>query len=92
MKLSLSVIEKIYRANEVFIDGVGDRDRRLQLRFDYQIGALTDVKMLGYIAMLAAEHKCILDKQYKLVSQYVSDCQCMLAAWIRSDSKRYGRT
>ena len=47
-KLCLSAIEKIYRTNEIFVRIAG-----IIKCSDYQIGVLTDVKMFGYIAVLA---------------------------------------
>jgi hypothetical protein len=85
--LALDVIEQLYRANEVYIGaGAGDapKDRRLSLQHD----ALTSVKILGYIALLAREQGCILPKQYEVATRLVSDTQNLIGAWIKSDRRR----
>lgn len=84
--LSLSVIENLFRANDVF---VSKQDLQSQkLRIDFQRSAMTDLKLLGYIAMLSMEQKCILPKQYEQIAKQVSDCQNLLGAWMNSDRKR----
>lgn len=85
---ALGAIEAMYRANELFV-GAGEREKTV-LRLDYQHKAMTELKLLGYIAQLAMEQKCILPKQYEQITRYVYDCQNMLGAWINSDRKRFG--
>lgn len=80
--LSLDIIENIYKANEVFVQ---NKDvQSIQKRLDLQHSALTSVKILAYIALLAREHGCILPKQYEQISKLVHDCQYLLGAWIKS--------
>jgi len=86
--LSLETIEHIYRANEVYM-AVPDRAAAWGQRLDYQHKALTSVKLLGYMALLAREQSCILPKQYEQITRHVHDCQNLLGAWINSDRKRY---
>jgi hypothetical protein len=52
--LSLDIIEKLYRANEVYI---GDASFEIshRERLSLQHGALTDIKILAYIAQLSME-------------------------------------
>lgn len=83
---ALNTIENLYRANEVFVKG-SDREKAAQ-RLDFQHQALTELKLLGYMAQLAMEQGCILPKQYEQITQKVHDCQNMLGAWINSDRKR----
>lgn len=85
---ALNTIENLYRANEVFVKK-GDADKAAQ-RLDYQHRALTELKLLGYMAQLAMEQGCILQKQYEQITKKVHDCQNMLGAWIASDRKRLG--
>lgn len=85
---ALNTIENLYRANEVFVKA-GDREKATQ-RVDYQHQALTELKLLGYMAQLAMEQQCILPKQYEQVTKKVADCQNMLGAWLNSDRKRLG--
>jgi hypothetical protein len=84
--LALSVIENLFRANDVFVsrqDTIAQKER-----LGYQRAALTDLKLLGYISLLAAEQGCILLKQYEQISRQITDCQNLLGAWMNSDRKR----
>ena len=85
---ALNIIENLYRANEVFVQK-GDREKAEQ-RIDFQHQALTELKLLGYMAQLSMEQGCILPKQYEQITKKVHDCQNMLGAWINSDRKRLG--
>ncbi len=84
--LSLSVIENLFRANDVFVRK-GDAPE-IKVRLDYQRSAMTDLKILAYFSMLAMEQKCILPKQYEQIARQTSDCQKLLGAWMNSDRKR----
>lgn len=85
--LSLSIIEKIYRANEIFI---GNNDKAfLTQRRTFQQSALIEIKVLSYIALLAREQGCILPKQFEQISKLSYDCQYLIGAWIKSDKKYY---
>jgi hypothetical protein len=80
--LSLSIIEKIYRANEIFI---GNNDKAfLTQRRAFQQSALIEIKVLSYIALLAREQGCILPKQFEQISKLSYDCQYLIGAWIKS--------
>lgn len=80
--LSLSIIEKIYRANEIFI---GNNDKAfLTQRRAFQQSALIEIKVLSYIALLAREQGCILPKQFEQISKLSYDCQYLIVAWIKS--------
>lgn len=85
--LALDMIEKIYRANEVFTCGERGECARLK-RLDFQHEALTSAKLLGYMALLAREMGCILPKHYEQITKQVADCQNLLGAWINSDKRR----
>jgi len=85
---ALDIIEKLYRANDVFVQ----RDTgRLDERINLQHEALTAAKLLGYIALLAREQGAILPKQYEQITKKVSDVQNLIGAWIRSDRTRFER-
>lgn len=88
--LALEIIEQAYRANEVFMTGA-NREQSAAKRLDYQHGALTAAKILGYMSLLAREQGAILPKQYEQITKLVSDCQNLLGAWINSDRKRTQR-
>lgn len=85
--LALDVVEQTYRANDVFLSGV-NRESAWEQRLDLQHSALTSVKLLGYLALLAREQGCILPKQYEHITKLASDCQNLLGGWINSDRKR----
>ncbi|MCF0115212.1 MAG: four helix bundle protein [Erysipelotrichaceae bacterium] len=84
--LSLSVIENLFRANDVYVTKQDIASQKERIR--YQRSAMTDLKLLGYIALLSQEQKCILPKQYEQIARQVSDCQNLLGAWMNSDRKR----
>lgn len=85
--LSLSIIENLYRANEVY---VSKQDKNACAnRLAYQRQAMTDIKILCYFALLAMEQKCILFKQYEQIAKQGAICQNLLGAWINSDRKRF---
>lgn len=84
--LSLDVLENIIRANDIFISKSDVFSQNERLKF--QRNALTSLKLLGYISMLAMEQKCILPKQYEMISKYIHDASNMLGAWMNSDRKR----
>ena len=83
--LSLDIVENIYRANEVFSQN--KNIQIIQKRLDFQHSALTSLKILAYISLLAREQGCILPKQYEQITKLVYDCQFLLGAWIKSDKK-----
>lgn len=85
---ALDIIENLYRANEVFVKA-GDREKAQQ-RIDFQHQALTELKLLGYMAQLSMEQGCILPKQYEQITKKIHDCQNMLGSWLNSDRKRLG--
>lgn len=84
--LSISVIENLFRANDVFAtkSDVGTQKERLS----FQRNAMTDLKVLGYVALLSREQGCILPKQYEQISRQIADCQNLLGAWMNSDRRR----
>ena len=84
--LAMDIIEKIYRANDVFVQG--DSDMRIRINMQHE--ALTATKLLGYIALLASEQGAILFKQYEQITKMVSDVQNLIGAWIKSDRERFG--
>ena len=81
--LTLDIIENVYRANEIFVQSKNLQN--MQKRLEFQHSALTDIKILAYMALLAREQGCILPKQYEQISKLASDCQYLLGAWIKSD-------
>ena len=84
--LSLDVVEKLYRANEIFLSA--DDPSSVRKRLDLQHEAMTDLKLLAYFSVLSAEQKCILFRQYEQIAKLASECQRLLGGWIVSDRKR----
>ena len=84
--LVLEVIENLYRANDTFV--VNNDMKVYYERLEYQRKAMTSIKLLNYMALLATEQKCLLPKQYEQIARLSSDCQNMLGAWMTSDRKR----
>ncbi len=85
---ALNVIENLYCANEVPMQTADPS--RLKERTDHQRKALTELRLLGYMAQLAMEQQCILPKQYEQITKKIYDCRNMLGAWMNSDRRRFG--
>jgi len=83
--LSLDIIENIYKTNEAFVQSKDMQS--MQKRLDLQHSALTNMKILAYISLLAREQGCILPKQYKQICKLTHDCKYLLGAWIKSGKK-----
>lgn len=83
---ALNVIENLYRANEVYV-AKGDAGAAAQ-RLEYQHQALTEMKLLGYMAQLSMQQGCILSKQYEQITRKVYDCRNLCGAWVTADRKR----
>ncbi len=84
--LALSIIENLYRANDVFVSK-GDLNSIAE-RLNFQRKAMTDIKILCYFSMLAMEQGCILQKQFEQISKLGTEAQNLLGAWMNSDRKR----
>lgn len=69
--LALSVIENLFCANDVFVTKTDIDSQKEWL--SYQRSALTDLKVLGYVALLAMEQGCILPKQLSKAIDYILD-------------------
>lgn len=83
---ALEILEDLFLANEIPLDGkrAGDTERRRE----YQREAMAELRLLGYIAMIARESICILTKQYIVIEQKIVETQRLLYAWVKSDDKR----
>lgn len=74
--LTLSVIEKLYQANDTYVrksDATG-----IEKRLELQRTAMTDLKVLGHFSMVVMEQGCILPKQFEQIARQVTDCQNLL--------------
>ena len=80
--LSLNIIENMFRANDIFVKS-GSR-AAIQKRMNLLSDALSNLKLLAYLAFLSDEQNCILSKQYEHLSKLAVACQKLLEAWIAS--------
>ena len=83
----LDVVENLYKANEVYVNGPSDNANQA-LRLRYQREAMSNLKLLNYISQLSMEQECIQMKQFEQISKQSLDCQNMLGAWMNSDRRR----
>lgn len=84
---ALLAMEHLIRANEVYIK---DKTQTglYKKRLGYQEEAMIDMKVLGYMAMIAREQECILPRHQEQIALQLSECRKMLWAWMLSDKKR----
>lgn len=83
----LENLELLLHANFIKMD----TQEAKQQREKNQKEAIIQLKMLGYIAMLAEKAKCILPKQYKQIAIQIGEAINLIAAWKKSDDKRYAK-
>lgn len=84
---ALSIMEHLIRANEVYVKDK-TQENSYRKRLGYQEEAMIDIKVLGYMAMIAREQECILPRQQEQIAAQLSECRKMLWAWMLSDKKR----
>lgn len=85
---ALDIVEDLYRANEVYV-AEGDA-KAAERRLEHQHSAITEMRLLGYMAQLAMEQGCILPRQYEQMAKRLHDCRNLCGAWINADRKRLG--
>lgn len=83
---SLNALENLYRANDVWMkidlkNGIKER-----LRFQYK--AFTELNLLDYIAYLAKQRNCILDKEYVKITEQIFICKSLLGGWVKSERNK----
>ncbi len=84
---SLDVLEYLIRANETPLDR---REPALYAeRVSYQRKAMTELILIGYLAVMAMEQNCILGKQCEQIAGFITDCRNLLGGWMNSDRKRF---
>lgn len=81
--LCLDILSDLVRANDTFI-APGDT-RALNKRIEYQENAMTNVKLLGYLSMIAMENNCIQQRHYAQISEQITEVTKLLYSWTRSD-------
>jgi hypothetical protein len=85
--LALDVVEEVIRANDLLVGG-SHGTRNSALRHDLQMRAITDVKLLAYMAEMAVQQQCLLLRHFEQIARLSTDCRNLLGAWINSDKKR----
>ncbi|MBQ3683756.1 MAG: four helix bundle protein [Succinimonas sp.] len=84
---SLSVPEYLIRTNETPLD---KRAPALYAEsYSYQRKTMTELVLIGYLAVMAMEQNCILGKQCEQISGLITDCRNLLGGWMSSDKKRF---
>lgn len=78
--LVLNVIEYLLRANDVYV-GQHNQERSRAVRGEWQQRAITDLKILNYIAMIAMEQNCILPRQYAQIAKQSSEVLALAIRW-----------
>lgn len=78
--LSLNVVEYLFRANDVYI-GDKDNTEAICIRQHWQKKAVTDLRLLDYIAMVSEEQNCILKRQYEQISKLSTEVLAMTIKW-----------
>ncbi len=81
----LDTLEYLVEANFIRMD---ETEKKLQ-RAELQKKAIVNLKMLGYIAMVAESSNCILKKQYKQISIQLAEAINLIVAWKKSDDERW---
>lgn len=82
----LDIIENIYRANEINLKTATGANIAKRVYFQQQ--AMTELKLLEYMANVALNSECIIFKQYEQIARQGTDCIVLLANWIQSDKNR----
>ena len=82
--LLLDCLQNLLKANFIKLNS----DANTRQRKNLQQEAVINLKMVGYIALLAENAGCILQKQYKQISIMVGECINLTVAWMKSDDKR----
>lgn len=81
--ISLEILECLIMANESALNK-GENS----IRYGLQKEAIAKLKVLDSLTLISREQKCILPKQYEILTKHISDCINLTGAWINSDKKR----
>ncbi len=84
--LCLDIVEDLFKANEIDLR-VLDEEKFAQRRF-LQKDAMTKLKLLEYICLLACENECITFHQYEFIAKSGAGCLILLGNWLESDERR----
>ena len=83
--LCLDALDELLHANFIRMDSESNKT----CRQNHQLEAIIKLKMLGYIAMIAENSKCILLRQYKQISIQTGQAINLIAGWKKSDDNRW---
>lgn len=86
--LCMDVISDLYLANETFVGGDNAREQYSK-RMDFQRAAMTELRLLTYLAEVAVEQKAILPRQYQQISMQATTVMNLLGGWLKSDRNRF---
>ncbi len=84
---ALSMLEDLYKANEVIV--IKNDDIKRQQRQAFQRRALTNLSLLCYLCEIAYKHACILEKQYVQIIKQGYEVETYIYNWLNKDQNRY---
>lgn len=81
----LDTLEFLLEANFIRVDSQTNKTKREKLQKE----AIVKLKLLGYVAMVAENSGCILNRQYKQISMQLAEAINLIVAWKKSDDERW---
>lgn len=81
----LDTLEFLLKANFIRMDSQVNKIKREGLQKE----AIVRLKLLGYVAMVAENSGCILNRQYKQISMQLAEAINLIVAWKKSDDERW---
>ena len=81
----IDTLECLLEANFIRMDKIESKTKREEL----QKRAIVNLKLLGYIAMVAENSGCILKKQYKQISIQLTEAINLIVEWKKIDDERW---
>ncbi|MBP3461571.1 MAG: four helix bundle protein [Bacilli bacterium] len=81
----LDTLEFLLEANFIRMDSLTNKTKREELQKE----AIVKLKLLGYVAMVAENSGCILNRQYKQISMQLAEAINLIVAWKKSDDERW---
>lgn len=81
----LKALESAIRANSI---NVHHEPELLARRLNYEREVVDELRVLGYLLLMATEVSCILPHQYHHASKLLSESLKLSKAWLKSDRKR----
>ena len=81
----LDTLEFLLETNFIRMDSLANKTKREELQKE----AIVKLKLLGYVAMVAENSGCILNRQYKQISMQLAEAINLIVAWKKSDDERW---